>query len=308
MKTLVTGGAGFIGSNLVDALLEEGHEVIIIDNMSNGDQENLDQAIKKGATLVVGDIRSESLDEYFQGVDAVFHLAAMARVQPSIENPLEFDDVNVRGTLNILEHCRRNKVKRFVFSSSSSVYGEPPVRVSTGSIGFRENDPTKPMSPYGLQKLIGEQYCKLYTSLHGMECIALRYFNVYGERQSIKGAYKLVMGIFAEQRLKGEPLTIVGDGEQRRDFTYVDDVVEANMLAAESEFEGYYVFNIGHGDSRSVNQIAELFGGETVNLPARIEPKVTLAENGRARQALGWTPSTTVEEWIPGWLKELGVE
>jgi UDP-glucose 4-epimerase len=141
-----------------------------------------------------------------------------------------------------------------------------------------------------------------------MECVALRYFNVYGERQPIEGAYKLVMGIFAEQKLKGEPLTIVGDGEQRRDFIHVDDVVEANLLAAEADFKGYFCFNIGSGDNRSVNQIAALFGGPTVNLPSRIEPRVTLAENGRARSALKWETTMTVEQWIPGWLKDMGIE
>lgn len=307
MKALVTGGAGFIGSNLVDALLEEGHEVVIVDNMSTGNEENIKDALEKGAELYVCDIRGDFIGDAFKGVDVVFHMAALARVQSSIEDPYIFNDVNVNGTLRILEYCRRYGIKRFVFSSSSSVYGEPPIRVLQGYIGLREQDPEKPMSPYGLQKLIGEQYCKLYSKIYDMECIALRYFNVYGERQSIKGAYKLVMGIFAEQKLKGEPLTIVGDGEQRRDFIYVDDVVEANILAAEADFDGYYCFNIGNGDSRSVNEIAALFGGPTVNLPARIEPKVTLAENSRARSALGWEPSMTIEEWVPKWKKEIGI-
>lgn len=303
MKALVTGGAGFIGSNLVDQLIEEGHEVRIVDNMSNGKEENINEK----AECHKLDIR-DNLDEVFEGIDVVFHLAAMARVQPSIEDPISFNDVNVNGTLNLLEHCRKHGVKRFIFSSSSSVYGNPPERVQLGHIGLREHDPVKPMSPYGLQKLVGEQYCKLYSMIHGMETICLRYFNVYGERQSTEGAYKLVMGIFAEQKRNGEPLTIVGDGEQRRDFTYVKDVVEANICCAVAEFEGHYVFNVGNGNNRSVNQIADLFGGPTVNVEPRIEPRATLADTSRIRSALGWEPTMQVEDWLPGWLQEQGLE
>jgi len=308
MNCLVTGGAGFIGSNLVDALIEEGHKVTIIDNMVNGKVENITDALKKGAVRYVKDIRDDDLDEHFKDVDVVFHLAALARVQTSIEKPMLFDEVNVHGTLNMLEHARRNGVKRFVFSSSSSVYGEPPERVLCGEMGLREHDPLKPMSPYATQKMIGEEYCRLYCRIHDMSIVALRYFNVYGERQSIEGAYKLVMGIFAEQKLKGEPLTIVGDGKQRRDFTYVEDVVDANIMAAESDFNGFFAFNVGSGENRSVNDIAKLFGGPTTKLPKRIEPKVTLADNSRIRQALGWEPTTTVEQWIPHWKKELGLD
>jgi UDP-glucose 4-epimerase len=308
MNCLVTGGAGFIGSNLVDQLIKEGHKVRILDNLSNGKIENIEDAVKKTGSFLPKDIRDPNLDDMFQGVDVVFHLAALARVQPSIENPLEFDDVNVRGTLNLLEHCRRNGVKRFIFSSSSSVYGEPPERVQLGHIGLREHDALKPMSPYGLQKLIGEQYCKLYSKIHGMETLCLRYFNVYGERQSTEGAYKLVMGIFAEQKRNGEPLTIVGDGEQRRDFTYVGDVVEANIMGAAADFDGHYVFNVGNGNNRSVNEIAAMFGGETVNIPARIEPKATLADTSRIQSALGWESTMNVEDWLPGWLQQQGID
>jgi UDP-glucose 4-epimerase len=303
MKVIVTGGAGFIGSNLVDGLIDDGHEVVIIDSMVNGLEENINPKAKMERC----DIRDLNMDEIFKGVDVVFHLAALARVQPSIEDPLEFDSVNTYGTLNLLEHCRRNGVKRFVFSSSSSVYGDPPKRVLEGLEGLCEVSPLNPISPYALQKLVGEQYCQLYSKIHQMDTICLRYFNVYGERQRTDGAYKLVMGIFAEQKMNGEPLTIVGDGEQRRDFTYVRDVVKANKLAAESEFEGHYVFNVGNGENRSVNEIAALFGGETAQLPQRIEPKVTLADNEHIRMMLGWEPTMKVEDWIPKWKEEIGI-
>jgi UDP-glucose 4-epimerase len=311
MNALVTGGAGFIGSNLVDVLLAKGHNVIVIDNFSNGKEENISGALLKYANrcrLYRKDIREDLRGIFSQEIDCVFHFAALARVQPSIEDPLRFDDVNTRGTLNLLEHCNKYGVKRFVFSSSSSVYGDPPDDVLSGTRGLSERlDGTAPLSPYGLQKLIGEEYCKLYSRIHGVNSACLRYFNVYGERQSIEGAYKLVMGIFAEQMLNNDPLTIVGDGEQRRDFTYVGDVVEANILASEflRKNNGCMAFNIGNGNNRSVNEIAKLFGGLSINIPDRIEPKCTLADNERARTLLNWKPTMQVEDWVPKWIKEV---
>jgi UDP-glucose 4-epimerase len=309
MNALVTGGAGFIGSNLVDSLLHKGHNVIVIDNFSNGKEKNISSALlgyPNSCRLYKKDIREDLRGVFSQGIDCVFHLAALARVQPSIENPLEFDQVNTHGTLNLLHHCQLYDVKRFVFSSSSSVYGDPPQDVLSGERGLNESiDQTAPLSPYGLQKLIGEEYCKLYSRIHGINTACLRYFNVYGERQSIEGAYKLVMGIFAEQMLNNDPLTVVGDGEQKRDFTYVGDVVEANILAGEylKKDLGCSIFNIGHGENRSVNEIAKLFGGLTINVPERIEPKCTLANNDKARRLLHWKPTTQVEDWVPKWIE-----
>ncbi len=302
MKYLVTGGAGFIGSNLVDALINEGHEVIVIDNLSTGKQEN----INSKAELVICDISHQDylqrMEEVASGVDTIFHLAALARVQPSIENPNEFNKVNVNGTLHVLNIAKKFGARRVVYSASSSAYGDASIFPTP------ENHPTDPLSPYGLQKLIGEQYCRVFYHCYGLETVSLRYFNVFGERQSLDGAYKLVMGIFADQRLKGKPLTITGDGEQRRDFTYVGDVVRANILASQSKLVGKgESINIGNGDNRSVNQIADLIGGPKKYIEKRLEPQQTLADNTKAKDLLNWKPTTTVEDWIPQYKKKLGI-
>jgi UDP-glucose 4-epimerase len=302
MKYIVTGGAGFIGSNLVDSLVDEGHEVIVIDNLSTGKEDNVNSKAK----LFVLDISHKdsisNMKEVMQEADTVFHLAALARVQPSIENPHEFNKVNVNGTLHILTAAKEAGVRRVVYSASSSAYGDATIFPTP------ENHPTDPLSPYGLQKLIGEQYCRVFYHCYGLETVSLRYFNVFGERQSLDGAYKLVMGIFADQRLKGKPLTITGDGEQRRDFTYVGDVVKANILASRSELVGKgESINIGNGDNRSVNEIADLIGGPKEYIEKRLEPQQTLADNRKAKELLDWKPTTTVEEWIPKYKKQIGI-
>ena len=298
MKCLVTGGAGFIGSHIVDRLINDGHEVIVVDNLSTGKEENINPKAK----FYHMDIRNLFERDMIKGVDIVFHLACLARVQPSIENPYLYHDVNVNGTHNLLLACKAANVKRFVFSSSSSVYGD------TEQVPTNEQCSTEPMSPYAKHKLIGEQYCKLYSELYDIETVSLRYFNVYGDRQPTEGAYCLVMGVFAQQRLNGEPMTIRGDGEQRRDFTYVGDVVEANMKAAFSDrtLKGE-VINIGNGDNRSVNQIADLIGGDRITVDPVIEPKETLAYIGKAKFFFDWEPTGNLEEWIPKWKEELGL-
>ena len=300
MKYIVTGGAGFIGSNLVDQLLKDGHEVIIIDDLSTGNNLN------PGTKFLHADIASrdalKGISGGLAGADAIFHLAALARVQPSITNPLKFNRVNVDGTLNMLMLAKELGIKRFVYSASSSAYGNAEVFPTP------ETHPTDPLSPYGLQKLIGEQYCTVFSHCYGLETVSLRYFNVFGERQSLEGAYCLVMGIFAKQRLEEQPLTIVGDGEQRRDFTYVGDVARANILAAQSDKVGKgEVINIGAGDSRSVNQLAELIGGAKTHIESVLEPRQTLADNTKAKELLGWEPTVTLEEWTPKYKKDLGL-
>ena len=302
MKYIVTGGAGFIGSNLVDSLVDEGHDVIVVDNLSTGKEEN----VNSKAELFVCDISHQdsitTMTEVMKGADTVFHLAALARVQPSIENPHEFNKANVDGTLHMLTAAKEAGVRRVVYSASSSAYGDATIFPTP------ENHPTDPLSPYGLQKLIGEQYCRVFYHCYGLETVSLRYFNVFGERQSLDGAYKLVMGIFADQRLKGKPLTITGDGEQRRDFTYVGDVVKANILASSSSLVGTgESINIGNGDNRSVDEIANLIGGPKEYIEKRLEPEQTLADNTKAKQLLGWQPTTTVEEWIPKYKQQLGI-
>lgn len=302
MKYVVIGGAGFIGSNLTDFLIEEGHEVLVIDNFSTGKESN----VNKKADLKVLDISHhsnfQSLVDSISGYDGIFHLAALARVQPSIENPHEFNKVNVNGTLFVLDAAVKAGIKRVVYSASSSAYGDAEI------LPTPENHPTDPLSPYGLQKLIGEQYCRVFYHCYGLETVSLRYFNVFGERQALEGAYLLVMGIFAQQRLKNEPLTITGDGEQRRDFTYVKDVCRANFLSMTSKNVGSGdVINIGNGDNRSVNQIADLIGGPKKYIEKRLEPQETLADNSKAKSLLGWNPTVSVEEWIPKYKKDLGI-
>ena len=302
MKCLVIGGAGFIGSNLVDRLIKDKHEVQVWDNLSTGKRNNINPL----ANFINCDItksydaRKVQMDNFKP--DVVFHLAAMARVQPSIENPIEYHDANVNGMLNVLNMCVECGVKKFVFSSSSSVYGDAEQVPTT------EECKLNPISPYALHKLIGEQYCRLYSKIYGIETVSLRYFNVYGERQLLEGAYCLVMGIFTQQRLEGKPMTINGDGEQRRDFTYVGDVVEANVKVAtmKMNFNGD-VFNIGNGDNRSVNEIADMIGGDRIHRDPVIEPKETLANNSKARFLLDWKPTTEIEDWIIKYKEELGL-
>ena len=302
MKCLVIGGAGFIGSNLVDELIRQGHNVRVIDNLSTGKKENINsKAIWNDIDIGISTAPSY-LEKIMEGVDVVFHLAAKARVQPSIEDPISFNNTNVTGLLNVLHSCKEAGVKRFIYSSSSSVYG------NAEQIPTTEECRLNPISPYALQKLIGEQYCKLYSKLYDIETVCLRYFNVYGERQLLEGAYCLVMGIFAQQRLNGEPMTINGDGEQRRDFTYVGDVVEANVKVAtmKMNFNGD-IFNIGNGDNRSVNEIADMIGGERTYRDPVIEPKETLAHNGKAKFILNWNPTTEIEDWIIKYKEDLGL-
>ena len=300
MKVLVTGGAGFIGSNLVDKLVELKHEVTVLDDLSTGKKEN----INTNVNFIKCDIsdKNDINIEYFENVELVFHMSALARVQMSIENPITFHDKNVNGTLNVLELSRLANVRRFVFSSSSSIYGDIKQLPTTEKAEYN------PISPYALHKLIGEQYCRLYSELYDIETVCLRYFNVYGERQLLEGAYCLVMGIFANQIRNGKPMTIFGDGEQQRDFTYVGDVVQANIKASMSKNVGSGEgINIGRGDCKSVNQLADMIGGDRVYLDAVKEPRVTLADNTLAKELLDWNPTMELEDWLPKYKEQLGI-
>ena len=300
-KSVVVGGAGFIGSNLADCLLARGDQVVIVDDLSTGLSEN----IPSGASFIQADISNPRLGAYISAdladADVVYHLAARARVQPSIEDPVSYDEVNVGGTVRLLKLCVDHNVSKFVFSSSSSVYGEPEYTPTD------EQHPKNPLSPYAANKLIGEVYCKMFSDVYKLPTVCLRYFNVYGERQPLSGAYALVMGIFANQRLNGAPMTINGDGEQRRDFTYVGDVARANILAANSEYNSGEVFNVGNGDNRSVNELADLISGDRTYQDPVIEPRVTLADNSLICNNLGWAPTMTLEEWVPKWKASIGL-
>ena len=289
-KYLVTGGAGFIGSNLVDELIKLGNEVVVLDNLSTGKKENLNPRAK----FIKADIRNlEEIRPAFEGINGVFHLAAMPRVQFSIENPAETNEVNVNGVLNVLIASRDAKVKRAVYSASSSVYGNTEV------LPTNENIKPNSMSPYGLQKYIGEEYCRLFSLIYGLETVSLRYFNVYGWRMADSGAYLTVIKVFLNQKAAGKPLTITGDGNQTRDFTHIRDVAGANILAMQSLNIGKgEAINIGAGKNYSVNQIADLIGGEKKYIEPRIEPKHTLADISLAKKLLNWEPREKLEEAI----------
>ncbi len=302
MKYIVTGGAGFIGSNLVDLLITKGHEVLVIDNFSSGKKENCNDKASYHEIDLSEQSNFNKIKEVLDGADGVFHLAALPRVQESIDNPLHFEKNNTLSTVNILKACSEKNIKRLVYSASSSAYG------NTVSLPSREEDPIDPISPYAMQKYYGEVCCRMFSNVYGIETVSLRYFNVYGERQSLEGAYALVMCVFARQRLNNEPLTIRGDGNQTRDFTHVQDIARANLLAMQSQKVGKgEVINIGNSDSRSVNDIARMIGGPTINIDPVVEPKATLADNTKAKELLGWRPSIVIEEWVPKYKKDLGI-
>jgi UDP-glucose 4-epimerase len=284
-KVLVTGGSGFIGSHLVDKLIELGHSVISVDTKPKLNPDAL------GRLVNIND-RSHTVDTY-KDVDYVFHVAGQARVQPSIHNPQDSIINNVNATAKVLELSKKAGVKRVIYSMTSSVYGshQPP---------HTEDMCPQPLSPYAVSKLAGEQLCKVYSELYGLETASLRYFNVYGPRESDFGQYTTVVKKFLQQRAAGEALTIVGDGEQRRDFTHVFDIVEANIAAmnCQSELKGE-IFNIGAGHNYSVNEVATLISDSHEYLPARLgEARETLADNSKARTLLGWTPKLKLEDYI----------
>ena len=289
MKTIVIGGAGFIGHHLVKELLKLNNKVVVIDNLSTGLISNIPENI----VFYNKDISVDSIDNIIDEGDIVFHLAAKARVQPSIENPVDFDLVNVHGLVKVLTSCKNKKIKRFIFSSSSSVYG------NCTEFPTKETNTTNPISPYALQKLMGEQYCKLFSELYGIESVCLRYFNVYGSRQRDKGAYSLVTGIFMRQHASNQSLTITGDGEQRRDFISVDDVVKANVLASWSEKVGDgESINIGNGEAISINKVAKLISDDIVYVEKRYEPDITLADITKAKDLLDWNPQVDFRNWL----------
>lgn len=295
-KIIITGGAGFIGSNLTDQMIERGEEVHIIDNLSGGRKENINSA----AVFHQKDITNFSeIRPLFDGVDYVFHLAALPRVPYSIEHPLETNETNVTGTLNVLLAAKEAGVKKVIYSASSSAYGDQPIMPLTEDMSAR------PKSPYGLQKYIGEMYCRIFSEVYGLPTVCLRYFNVYGPRQNEEGAYALVIGKFLKQKREGQAMTITGDGTQTRDFTSVHDVVRANILAMEKPVGGGEVFNIGAGHNHSINEVAEIIGGKVEHIPARFEPHDTRADNRKAKEVLGWEPSVLLKEGLKELTEEL---
>ena len=298
-KSLVTGGAGFIGSNLVDKLLEMGHQVVCIDNEYSDAHDHFywnDKADNHKFDIC----DYENTRPLYDGVDYVFHIAAEARIQPAIENPIRAVQINSVGTCTVLQCAREAGVKKVMYSSTSSAYGMNKVPNS-------ECQSDDCLNPYSVSKVNGEKLCTMYTELFGLKTVIFRYFNVYGERQPLRGQYAPVIGIFLRQLAAGEKLTIVGDGEQRRDFTHVSDVVQANYLAAITDVDDEYygcIYNVGNGKNYSVNEVARMItclDSRLTYIPERPgEARETLAQNTLLRLIFGWRQTVELEDWISG--------
>ena len=291
--SIVTGGAGFIGSHIVEKLKALDHMVVVIDN-EYSDNDNFHW--RKDTLNVNIDITDyKALKKAFTGADYIFHLAAEARIVPAIKNPLNALNINTMGTCNVLQCAREVGAKKVLYSSTSSGYGlnEAP-NVETQSDDC--------LNPYSVSKIAGEKLCKMYTDLYGLNTIIFRYFNVFGERAPRKGQYAPVTGIFLRQKAAGEPLTIVGDGEQRRDYIYVKDVANANVMAAISnpDDDAYgQVYNVGSGKNYSVNEIASFISDDTINIPPRVrEARNSLANIDKIKKTFAWKPEVDVEQWI----------
>ena len=298
MRALVTGGAGFIGSHLVDALVEGGASVTVVDDYRSGREENLRHS-RDSIEVVEADVASDDIAAAAVGCDWVFHLAGMADIVPSIERPAEYFATNVGGTFWVLEAARAAGAQRFVYVASSTCYGIPE-RYPT-----LETDPIDCRYPYALTKYLGELEVLHWSQVYGLPALSLRFFNVYGPRSRTSGAYGAVFGVFLAQKIHGEPMTVVGDGTQTRDFTYVSDVVAALLRAAESDLSGE-VINVASGRPQSVNRLVELLGGETVNLPKRPgEPDCTWADIAKAHRLLGWTPAVSFEAGVQRMLEHI---
>lgn len=301
MRVLVTGGAGFIGSHVSEMCVENGYQVIVVDNLEGGRLENLD-TIKSHPNFQFhnADIRdSNQIAPLFVGVDWVIHLAGMADIVPSMDNPQEYFATNLQGTLNVLECSRKNGIKRFIYAASSSCYG------ITDQYPTPESAVIRPLHPYAKSKCMGEQLVMHWHKIYQLPCLSLRLFNVYGPRLRTNGAYGAVFGVFLAQKANNKPFTVVGNGQQTRDFTYVTDVANAFVLAAESKLDGE-IFNVGSGHHYSINRLADQLGGKVVYVPKRPgEPDCTLADIRKITTLLGWSPRVGFETGIDNMVKNL---
>ncbi|WP_027186551.1 SDR family oxidoreductase [Desulfovibrio inopinatus] len=298
---LVTGGAGFIGSHLVDRLLDEGYRVRVIDNFSTGRPDNLaHQANSPDLELLQADIADyASIEKAFQGVDHVYHLAALADIVPSIQQPREYYLSNVDGTFNVMEASKNAGIKRFMYTASSSCYGIPDTYPTPETAEIR------PQYPYALTKYLGEQTALHWGQVYKFPVVSLRLFNVFGPRSRTSGTYGAVFGVFLAQKLAGKPFTIVGDGTQTRDFTYVTDIANAMFCAVQSDIGGE-IFNVGSGGHYSVLQLVELLGGEHTFIPKRPgEPDCTFADITKITKLLEWTPRISFEQGVAEVLKNI---
>jgi len=296
LRVLVTGSHGFIARHLIKRLLSEGFEVVGVDDYSNSEPDNEWESKFEFHQQNLTNLSPGN--GLFHNVECVFHLAAKARVQPSFLDPKKYYDTNITGTLNLLEACKQWGIQKFIFSSSSSIYGDAYLRTT----GYSEDQTPRPASPYALSKVQGEELCIFYEKLYGIKSVVLRYFNVYGDDQPSSGQYPQMMPTFMDRYRNGEPFLIYGSGDQRRDFTYVDDIVSANiqaMLSANTLIKNN-VFNVGSGINYSVNEICDMIDPmhQREYLLARNEPKVTLADNRNVKVSLAWKPTMTVEQWI----------
>jgi len=299
-KVVVTGGAGFVGSHIVDACLERGWDVHIIDNFAAGKRED---RINKDAVFHKVDIRNyEDIEPIIDGAKYVFHLAALPRVQDSIDDPRESHDVNVSGTVNVLRAAHKAGADKVMFSSSAATYGDQE------TMPLVETMPTDPKSPYGLHKVVGEEYCRLWSNIYNLKTVSFRYFNIYGTRLDPDGAYALAIGKFMKHKSLGEALPITGDGNQTRDFIHVSDIVRINLLAAESDEVGNgEVFNVGSGEETSINDLVEVIGGEYEYVPARLEPYRSVSDSSLAKKYLTWEVEVSLKDGICELKKELNL-
>ncbi len=292
MKTLVTGGAGFIGSHVIDRLIDAGHTVTIIDNFSTGRPDNVAHVADRITTIEADIAAPGSWVRAFEGADWVIHLAALADIVPSIQNPDGYFRANVDGTFNVLQAARAAGVKRFVYAASSSCYGIPD------SYPTAETAEMRPQYPYALTKRLGEELVMHWAQVYDIPAVSLRFFNVYGPRSRTSGTYGAMFGVFLAQKLAQQPFTVVGDGTQTRDFTYVTDIAEAVYAAAASQVSGE-IMNVGSGATVSVNRVVELLGGEVTYVPKRPgEPDQTFADISKVRALLGWSPKVGIEEGV----------
>lgn len=302
MRSLVTGGAGFIGSHTVDALLALGHEVVVVDNCSTGRLQNLDHVKDHPKlTVHVADIAdAEAIHPHFEGVDWVFHLAALADIVPSIQHPRAYYRSNVDGTFNVLEASRAHGVKRLVYAASSSCYGIPDAYPTA------EDSEIRPEYPYALTKWLGEELVMHWHKIYGFPATSTRFFNVYGPRSRTSGTYGAVFGVFLAQKLNEKPYTVVGDGTQTRDFTFVTDIADAIISAAGNDAAIGQVMNVGSGGTYSINKLVELLGGEITYIPKRPgEPDCTYADTTKIRNLIGWEPKVSFEKGVATMLEHI---
>ena len=299
MRVIVTGGAGFIGSNLVEFLLKKKYKIIVIDNLSSGNKDNIKE-FKNKIKFVKADISSlGKWQKLFKKIDVVFHLASLADIVPSIQKPLDYYKSNVTGTINVINLCREYKIKKFLYAASSSCYGIPKTFPTS------ENEILSPQYPYALTKRLGEEIILHWGKVYKINVTSLRLFNVYGPKSRTSGTYGAVFGVFLAQKLHMKPLTIVGDGKQTRDFTYVSDVVRAFYLASKKNSK-FRIFNVGSGNTIPINKIAEIIGGKKIYIKKRPgEPDCTFADIALIKKEIGWKPKIDIAQGIKLLLKEI---